>query len=156
MRNYLLRIENLLLLCPLLVLCFSQMPDGNTALDIHLHDTYFVVSNTIAFVPIFLGMLVLYFFHFTLRMINRWGPVFCRFHVYATVCLCILIAVLGYGMSYSGLAGAPRHYYDMSMCDQFSSFSNVQMAMAIFFIIFLLLQVVFFFYVVIHVVKKAK
>ena len=156
MRKYLFRIENLLLLFPFLLFCFSEIFYGNTALDIHLHDTYFVISDAITFIPVFFVILILYFFHFVLRTTNRRSRGFCRFHVYVTICLCIVIAFLSYGMSYNGLAGAPRRYYDMSAWESFSYFSNVQMATAVFYIAFLLLQLVFFFYFLIKIIKKAK
>jgi cytochrome c oxidase subunit 1 len=109
-----------------------------------------------AFIPVFVGMLMLYFFHFILRVTNKWGGRFCKFHVYATISAYIIIAALSYSMSYSGLAGAPRRYYDYSSWESFSYFSNSNVAIAITFIAFLLLQLIFLIYFILRMLKKGK
>lgn len=154
MRKYLFRIENLLLLIPLLSFCFYEIFNGNTAIDIHLHDTYFVINNFLAFVPVFAVMFVLYLFHWILRLTNKWQGKFCKLHVFTTAAVFLLIAVLLYDMSHYGLAGTPRHYYDVSLIDEFSGYSNIQKAAGLSFLVFLLLQVIFFFYFIMRVLKK--
>lgn len=94
---------------------------GNSALDIHLHDTYFVIAH----------------FHIVMGVASMFGMFAGIYHWYPKMYGKYLNNTLGYihfwitmigaylifwPMHYEGLAGMPRRYYDYSVWESFKQF----------------------------------
>lgn len=94
---------------------------GNSALDIHLHDTYFVIAH----------------FHIVMGVASMFGMFAGIYHWYPKMYGKYLNNTLGYihfwitmigaylifwPMHYEGLAGMPRRYYDYTMWESFKQF----------------------------------
>lgn len=117
---------------------------GNSALDIHLHDTYFVIAHfhIVMGVASFFGMFAGVYHWFpkmfgrymnnTLGYIHFWGTLVCAY-------------VIFWPMHYEGLAGMPRRYYDFSQWQSFKQFGDLNQMITIASIISFVLQLVFVF-----------
>lgn len=144
MKKFLLRIENLLLVAPLLSLLLSKIYFSNSALDIHLHDTYFVIDGVFIKLLFFLYTSLLYVLYLSLRLrrikINFWVVIQ---HVIGT---CLAILLIDLPVHYEGLAGIPRRYYDYTTWNSFKFFfiSHWFISSACF--IFILAQIIFIIY----------
>lgn len=84
LKSILFRRENWLLVIPLFLFLSSNVFIGNSAIDIHLHDTYYVVS-TLHFAAWILMLVVLpYLFHVFLRIYIKGNKRILNIHVYIT------------------------------------------------------------------------
>lgn len=121
---------------------------GNSAIDIQLHDTYFVVAHfhivmgVAAFFGMFSGVYHWFpkmygrFMNETLGKIHFWGTMIGAYAVF-------------WPMHYIGMAGVPRRYYRFDTFDSFSQFGELNKFITVAAIIVFFLQVVFvvnFFY----------
>jgi cytochrome c oxidase subunit 1 len=121
---------------------------GNSAIDIQLHDTYFVVAHfhivmgVAAFFGMFSGIYHWFpkmygrFMNETLGKIHFWGTMIGAYAVF-------------WPMHYIGMAGVPRRYYRFDTFDSFSQFGELNKFITVAAIIVFFLQVVFvvnFFY----------
>jgi cytochrome c oxidase subunit 1 len=117
---------------------------GNSALDIHLHDTYFVVAHfhIVMGVASMFGMFAGIYHWFpkmfarqmnnTLGYIHFWGTLVCAYIIF-------------WPMHYTGLAGMPRRYYDFSQWESFNQFGDLNQIITIASIVSFFLQLVFVF-----------
>ncbi len=97
---------------------------GNSALDIHLHDTYFVVAHfhIVMGVASMFGMFA-GVYHWYPKMYGRYmNNVLAYIHFWITLIGAYLIF---WPMHYEGLAGMPRRYYDFSVWISFSQFGGL-------------------------------
>lgn len=97
---------------------------GNSALDIHLHDTYFVVAHfhIVMGVASFFGMFA-GVYHWYPKMFGRFlNSTLAYIHFWVTICGAYLIF---WPMHYEGLAGMPRRYYDYSSWESFKMFGGL-------------------------------
>jgi cytochrome c oxidase subunit I len=97
---------------------------GNSALDIHLHDTYFVVAHfhIVMGVASFFGMFA-GIYHWFPKMYGRYlNNTLAYIHFWVTMigAYCIF-----WPMHYEGLAGMPRRYYDVSNWESFKMFTGL-------------------------------
>jgi len=121
---------------------------GNSAIDIQMHDTYFVVAHfhivmgVAAFFGMFAGVYHWYpkmygrFMNETLGKIHFWGTIICSYAIF-------------WPMHYIGMAGVPRRYYSFESFDAFKHFADLNKFITIFAIIAFAIQLVFvinFFY----------
>jgi cytochrome c oxidase subunit 1 len=97
---------------------------GNSALDIHLHDTYFVVAHfhivmgVSAFFGMFAGV-----YHWFPKMFGRYlNNTLGYIHFWVTLIGSYLIF---WPMHYQGLAGVPRRYLDMKIWSSFNQFQDL-------------------------------
>jgi cytochrome c oxidase subunit 1 len=97
---------------------------GNSAIDIQLHDTYFVVAHfhivmgVAAFFGMFAGV-----YHWFPRMYGRFlNETMGRIHFWMTMIGAYLIF---WPMHYIGMAGVPRRYYRFDTFDAFSHFDGL-------------------------------
>lgn len=93
MRKYLLRIENLLLLFPFLLLLPGNVYYKDGTFDIHLHDTYIILQTFHLFIGIFLFFLVPCFFLTLLRWKKSRLDIVCNLHLFFTFLLFIGTAI---------------------------------------------------------------
>lgn len=97
---------------------------GNSALDIHLHDTYFVIAHfhivmgVASMFGMFAGVYHWYPKMYGRHLNNTLGYI----HFWATMIGAYLIF---WPMHYEGLAGMPRRYYDYSIWESFKQFAEL-------------------------------
>ncbi len=97
---------------------------GNSALDIHLHDTYFVIAHfhIVMGVASFFGMFA-GVYHWFPKMYGRYlNNTLGYIHFWVTIIGAYLIF---WPMHYEGLAGMPRRYYDFAMWESFKQFGGL-------------------------------
>lgn len=97
---------------------------GNSTLDIHLHDTYFVVAHfhIVMGVASFFGMFA-GVYHWFPKMYGRYlNNTMAYIHFWVTLVGAYLIF---WPMHYSGLAGMPRRYTDFSNWQSFNQFQGM-------------------------------
>jgi cytochrome c oxidase subunit 1 len=96
---------------------------GNSALDIQLHDTYFVIAHfhLVMGVSSVFGMFA-GIYHWFPKMFGRFmDPVLGYIHFWITLLCAYLIF---WPMYYEGLAGLPRRYFDYSGWTSFNQFDD--------------------------------
>jgi len=115
---------------------------GNSALDIQLHDTYFVVAHfhivmgVAAFFGMFAGV-----YHWFPKMYGRFmNETLGRIHFWITI---IGAYMIFWPQHYMGIAGVPRRYYRFDNFDAFSLFSEMNQMITITAIIVFIAQLVF-------------
>lgn len=97
---------------------------GNSALDLHLHDTYFVVAHfhIVMGVASFFGMFA-GVYHWFPKMFGRYlNNTMAYIHFWVTIVGAYLIF---WPMHYEGLAGMPRRYYEYSGWQSFNMFNGL-------------------------------
>src|SRR6476620_2703511 len=97
---------------------------GNSTLDLHLHDTYFVVAHfhIVMGVASFFGMFA-GIYHWFPKMYGRYlNNTMAFIHFWVTIVGAYLIF---WPMHYEGLAGMPRRYLDYSMWESFKMFGGL-------------------------------
>ena len=97
---------------------------GNSALDIHLHDTYFVIAHfhIVMGVASMFGMFA-GVYHWYPKMFGRYlNNTLAYIHFWITIVGAYLIF---WPMHYEGLAGMPRRYYDFQNWESFKMFGGL-------------------------------
>ncbi|MEO8764959.1 MAG: cbb3-type cytochrome c oxidase subunit I [Ginsengibacter sp.] len=117
---------------------------GNSALDIHLHDTYFVVAHfhLVMGVASMFGMFA-GVYHWYPKMFGRhMNHTLAYIHFWVTMIGAYLIF---WPMHYEGLAGMPRRYYDFSNWESFKMFSGLNEFISVIALIVFATQFLFIF-----------
>ncbi|HML58368.1 MAG TPA: cbb3-type cytochrome c oxidase subunit I [Ferruginibacter sp.] len=117
---------------------------GNAALDIHLHDTYFVIAHfhIVMGVSAFFGMFA-GIYHWFPKMYGRYmNNTLAYIHIWATLIGAYLIF---WPMHYTGFAGMPRRYFDYSGWESFKMFTGLNEFITIVAIIVFAVQMLFIF-----------
>ncbi|MBS1615498.1 MAG: cbb3-type cytochrome c oxidase subunit I [Bacteroidetes bacterium] len=115
---------------------------GNSALDIHLHDTYFVIAHfhlvmgVSAFMGMFAGIYHWFPKMFGRQMNNTLGYI----HFWLTFIGAYLIF---WPMHYEGIAGMPRRYFDYSAWESFKQFESLNSFISICAIVTFFAQLIF-------------
>ena len=117
---------------------------GNSAIDIQLHDTYFIVAHfhivmgIAAFFGMFAGV-----YHWFPRMYGRFmNETMGRIHFWMTM---IGAYAIFWPMHYMGMAGVPRRYYRFDTFDAFNQFVGLNKFITIAAIIVFAAQILFVF-----------
>ena len=115
---------------------------GNSAIDIMLHDTYFVVAHfhivmgVAAFFGMFAGI-----YHWFPKMFGRFmNDTLGKIHFWGTM---IGAYAVFWPMHYMGMAGVPRRYYDFSTFTSFNMFDEMNQFITIAAVITFLFQLIF-------------
>lgn len=117
---------------------------GNSAIDIHLHDTYFVIAHfhIVMGVSAFFGMFA-GIYHWFPKMYGRFMNQTLGFiHFWITLVGAYLIF---WPMHYEGMAGMPRRYFDYSNWASFSMFEGLNQFISFVVIIVFATQLLFVF-----------
>jgi cytochrome c oxidase subunit I len=128
---------------------------GNSALDIQLHDTYFVVAHfhLVMGSAAFFGMIAGVYHWFPKmfgRMMNRTlGYV----HFWVTF---IGVYVVFFPMHYIGIAGFPRRYYQWTGFEAFKTYADVNALISVAAIITFAVQIVFIYNFIYSIFKGKK
>ncbi|RFM35361.1 cytochrome c oxidase subunit I [Chitinophaga silvisoli] len=117
---------------------------GNSSIDIHLHDTYFVIAHfhivmgVSAFFGTFAGV-----YHWFPKMFGRYmNNTLSYIHFWITLIGAYLIF---WPMHYEGLVGMPRRYYDYSTWESFKQFADLNHFISIVVILVFATQLLFVF-----------
>jgi cytochrome c oxidase subunit 1 len=97
---------------------------GNSALDIHLHDTYFIIAHFHIVMGV-AGMFGMFagLYHWYPKMYGRYlNNTLAYIHFWVTMIGSYLIF---WPMHYEGLAGMPRRYYDYTNWESFKMFAGL-------------------------------
>lgn len=121
---------------------------GNSAIDIQMHDNYFVIAHfhivmgIAAFFGMFAGI-----YHWFPKMYGRFmNETLGKIHFWGTL---VGAYAIFWPMHYLGLAGLPRRYYSFDQFDTFRQFAEINKFITVAAIIVFALQVLFvinFFY----------
>jgi cytochrome c oxidase subunit I len=117
---------------------------GNSALDLHLHDTYFVIAHfhIVMGVASFFGMFA-GVYHWFPKMFGRYlNNTMAYIHFWVTIVGAYLIF---WPMHYEGLAGMPRRYYDFSNWESFKQFGGLNEFISFIAMIVFAVQLLFIF-----------
>ncbi len=117
---------------------------GNSALDIHLHDTYFVVAHfhIVMGVASFFGMFA-GVYHWYPKMFGRYlNNTMAYLHFWVTMVGAYLIF---WPMHYEGFAGMPRRYYDYANWESFKMFGGLNEFISLVAMIVFAVQLLFVF-----------
>ena len=117
---------------------------GNSTLDIHLHDTYFIIAHfhLVMGVASFMGMFG-GVYHWFPKMFGRYmNNTLSYIHFWITIVGAYLIF---WPMHYEGLAGMPRRYYDFSNWESFKMFAGLNEFITFITIIVFMAQFLFIF-----------
>ena len=128
---------------------------GNSALDIHLHDTYFVIAHfhIVMGVASFFGMFA-GVYHWFPKMFGRYlNNTLGYVHFWVTIIGAYLIF---WPMHYEGLAGMPRRYYDYSNWESFKMFGGLNEFISFVALIVFATQILFLFNFVYSIFKGRK
>lgn len=117
---------------------------GNSSLDIHLHDTYFVIAHfhLVMGVASMFGMFA-GIYHWFPKMYGRYmNNTLAYLHFWITIsgAYCIF-----WPMHYEGLAGMPRRYYDFSNWESFKMFNGLNEFISVVAMIVFAAQLLFIF-----------
>ena len=115
---------------------------GNSALDIHLHDTYFVIAHfhIVMGVSAFFGMFA-GIYHWFPKMFGRFmNNTLGYIHFFITIIGAYLIF---WPMHYEGVAGMPRRYYDFTAWQSFNSFQGLNAFISVVTIVVFFAQLLF-------------
>ncbi|TXJ24697.1 MAG: cytochrome c oxidase subunit I [Chitinophagaceae bacterium] len=117
---------------------------GNSTIDIHLHDTMFVVAHfhIVMGVASMFGMFA-GIYHWFPKMFGRYlNNTLAYFHFWTTLVGAYLIF---WPMHYEGLAGMPRRYLDKSIWVSFNQFGSLDQMITIVTVIVFAVQLMFVF-----------
>jgi len=121
---------------------------GNSTIDIHLHDTYFVVAHfhLVMGVSSVFGMFA-GIYHWFPKMFGRFmNSTLGYIHFWTTLVAAYLVF---WPMYYEGMAGVPRRYYDYAMWHSFNQFEGLNVMISVVALVSFCIQLLFitnFFY----------
>jgi cytochrome c oxidase subunit 1 len=114
----------------------------DASVDIHMHDTYFVIAHFHLFIAAAICLLIIAGLYYVVPLLSG-RRVFYRAGVFHLVCtVCGTIANF-WPVQYEVIPGGPRRYYDYSAWDSFRQFASMNPGITIITVLLLLAQVVF-------------
>ena len=117
---------------------------GNSALDIHLHDSYFVIAHfhIVMGVASMFGMFAGIYHWFPKMYGKQLNNTLGYIHFWVTIAGAYMIF---WPMHYEGLAGMPRRYYDFSIWESFKQFGELNKFISLVSMIVFMVQLLFLF-----------
>jgi cytochrome c oxidase subunit I len=137
----------MLTLAALLVILVSFSLNGS--IDIHLHDTYFVITQVHLFWAVALLLLLLAFFYRALEQIlfSRWLT---WLHIVPTL---TGLALLVFPFRYQGFTDMPRRYYEYSAWEAHQSFQGQNQILSLIIISWFLAQFLFLLHILLGLLR---
>ncbi|MEO7766508.1 MAG: cbb3-type cytochrome c oxidase subunit I [Ferruginibacter sp.] len=128
---------------------------GNSALDIHLHDTYFVIPNSypLFFITLAFALVAATYYWFDKIFKKPMNYTLGYIHFWVSF---LGISYILLPIQYAGLAGMPRRYYDYSDSSNFSAFSNQITFVSGLTFLLIIAQLLFFFNFCYSILRKPK
>ena len=139
----------------LLLILALQLFYRSSALNIHLHEKYFVMPS---FFPLFFVALAFAFFATTYYWFDK---IFKKQINYTLGYIHFWVSFLGISfivlpIQYAGLAVMPRRYYDYSNSPNFDTFSNQITFVSVLTFLLIIAQLLFFFNFCYSILRKPK
>jgi heme/copper-type cytochrome/quinol oxidase subunit 1 len=151
MKRFFLRIENWLLIVPIIITIIEKLFFSLSAVDIHLHDTYFVIANFHIGILLFLSVCIPYLFHFLLRRKAVGSKGVLLSHVVVTVML-LLFFFVSFKLQHNDM---PRRYYDFSTWELYGQqYGLLTRWLGFAVLAFVIIQLLFIVYAVIRLFAK--
>ncbi len=115
---------------------------GDSTIDIHLHDTYFVIAHFhIAIAVAFCLLIISGLYYVVPRLSGR--RVYYSLGVFHFICTAGGAIVIFWPMHYEGVVGGPRRYYDYSAWESFRQFISINPTISTVSALLFLAQIVF-------------
>jgi cytochrome c oxidase subunit I len=149
MSKFFLRPENWLLIIPLILLGIKKIFFSATVIDLHFHDTYFIVSGLHISIGILIILLVPYLCHTLLRLQHKRHKAVLATHVVSTILLVLFLYI-----PVQQNADAPQRYYDFSSWESSQQFGGLSYYLTIAVLAFISIQLVFILYTITRLVIK--
>ena len=157
MKKIFLQIENWLLIIPIILIIIEKIFFVTSSLDIHLHDTYFVITN------IYLGVISLviacipYLCHLLLRTKKTGNRNVLLGHVVISDLLILFFYFSRFFINSSTKQLMPRRYYNFSDWESSEQLGGLNNYLSIAVLIFIVLQLLFIVYtIVLLLARKGK
>ena len=155
MKRFLLRIENWLLIVPIILLLIEKICFPNAAFDLHIYDTYLVIAAFHFGIIILLFCWILYLCHFSLRARKSGNKKILNTHVIATLLLLSLFFLWDFLPPEWNISPMkPRRYYDYSSWQSFRQFDGTNIYIGILCLGFVLIQILFILYTIFRLIVK--
>jgi cytochrome c oxidase subunit 1 len=139
-----------------IILIFElKIANGNSALDIHLHDTYFVISNSypLSFIALTFAVIAATYYWCDKVLKKPMNKTLGNIHFWITF---LGISAIVLPIQYAGLAGMPRRYYDYSDSSNFNIFSNQITFVSVLTFLLVIAQLLFVFNFCYSILRKTK
>jgi len=148
MKKVFTRIENYLLITPVILLIIEWILVEESVLDIHLHDTYFVIPGSSLLILILLLLVIPYFCHILLK--PKVKPIRI-IHLISTIVL-----IVAFLISLKLIPTNPRRYYDFSSWNAYKQFGIFNSLTDLTLIAFLIVQLLFITYTIMRLLLNRK
>lgn len=128
---------------------------GNFVLDIHLHDTYFVMPNSYPLFFVALAFAVFAATYYWFDKIFKWQINYTLGYIHFWVSF-LGISFIVLPIQYAGLTGMPRRYYDYSDSSNLNVFSNQITFVSVLTFFLIIAQLLFVFNFCYSILRKPK
>ena len=152
-----LRIENWLLIVPVILLLVEKVFFGHYTFNFHIKDTYFVIAGIHAGIVILLFCWLLYLCHFSLRAKNSGSTIILTAHVVSTLLLLVFFFICNFIIpGYANTPIMPRRYYDHTSWQTYQQSDALNNCITFLVLAFMVIQLLFFIYTLFRLIFKSK
>ena len=137
-------LPTLFLIAPGITACFSlisRVVFADAAIDLHLHDTYYVMAHSYVMLAIALYLLIISALYYIVPKLSG-RRVYYGLGVFHLACTVVAVAVIFWPTNSAGVLGAPRRYYDYTPWNNFRRFVSTNTSISIMSALLFLAQIV--------------
>jgi cytochrome c oxidase subunit I len=152
LKKILLKPHHYLLIYAIGLLLFSfTNPSSNKAIDIHLHDTYFVIAFQHIFYALSLFLIFLWVLY---HLLNRYffSKALSSIHIIGTLACVVTFIIL----HFSSINNMPSRFIDFSQWESFREYNTTAKWYQYGTLSFIILQILFLFNLILGVIKSIK